>query len=104
MRIGESIKAARMIARLSQEDLADAIGSSRVTISKYETGRFLPSVPALQKIASALHTTPAALTGADEQEDPPEMVELIAQARRAKPEHIRAAAEMLKALYEVKKA
>ena len=36
---------------LSQQDLADAIGVSRKTISTVETGRFTPSVVIALKIA-----------------------------------------------------
>lgn len=63
MSIGENIKTARKALGLSQDDLAETIGANRVTISKYETGIYLPSVPALQRLADALNTTPAILTG-----------------------------------------
>lgn len=65
MSIGENIRHARRANNMSQDDLADAIGANRVTISKYETGGYLPSVPALKRIADALGTTPAALSGED---------------------------------------
>ena len=55
---------------MSQDELAEHIGSNRVTISKYENGAYLPSVPALQRIADALFTTPAALSGKDEDAPP----------------------------------
>ena len=65
MSIGENIRQARHAQNMSQDDLADAIGANRVTISKYETGGYLPSVPALKRIADALGTTPSALSGED---------------------------------------
>ena len=109
MNIHDNIKQARLNLKMSQDDLADAIGASRVTISKYENGHFLPSVTALQKIAVALNTTPAALTG--ESETPPpfsdEVAELVAIAKRAKPAHVLAAAQLLRTLTdesEIKKA
>ena len=37
--------------KLSQQDLADAIGVSRKTISTVETGRFTPSVVIALKLA-----------------------------------------------------
>jgi transcriptional regulator with XRE-family HTH domain len=55
---------------MSQDELAEHIGANRVTVSRYETGEFLPSVPALQRIADALFTTPAALAGNDEDAPP----------------------------------
>lgn len=108
MNINDNIKRARMALHMTQDDLADAIGASRVTISKYENGHFLPSVPALEKLASVLGTTPAALTDTDP--TPPlseEVAELVAIAKRAKPAHVLAAAQLLRTLTdesEIKKA
>lgn len=41
----------RLQQKLSQQELADAIGVSRKTISTVETGRFTPSVVIALKIA-----------------------------------------------------
>lgn len=111
MTIGENIKNARKMLGMSQDDLADAIGANRVTISQYETGKYFPSVPALQRLAEALQTTPTKLTG-EESDDrweeserirrDPNLRILFDQALKATPEHIRAAAAMLKALEGVK--
>lgn len=43
--------------KLSQQDLADAIGVSRKTISTVETGRFTPSVVIALSIAQYFDTT-----------------------------------------------
>jgi transcriptional regulator with XRE-family HTH domain len=107
MTIGERIRTLRKSLNMSQDDLADAIGANRVTISKYETGGYLPSIPALDRLATALHTTPSFLSGSvtnDKWEESerirrdPNLRILFDQALNAKPEHIRAAAAMLKAL------
>lgn len=109
MSIGEKIKELRKALGMSQDDLAEAIGANRVTISRYETGMYYPSVPALERLAVALRTTPSNLTGnADVKDEKWEISEMIrrdpdfrilfAQAKKAKPEHIRAAAAMLKSL------
>jgi transcriptional regulator with XRE-family HTH domain len=109
MTMGERIKQLRKGLGMSQDDLADAIGANRVTISRYETDTYYPSVPALERLAVALRTTPSKLTGGtDEDSDKWELSEsirrdpnlrmLFGQARKAKPEHIRAAAAMLKSL------
>ena len=68
MSLGERIKAARKALNLSQDDLAEAIGANRVTISKYENGKFLPSVTALEKLADVLQLSPSELTGRIETE------------------------------------
>ena len=39
---------------LSQEQLAEAVGVARQTVSKWETGETIPDVPSLQKLAIAL--------------------------------------------------
>ena len=70
MSIGDNIRQARKAVGMSQDELAEHIGANRVTVSRYETGEFLPSVPALQRIADALFTTPAALSGNDEDAPP----------------------------------
>ena len=107
MSIGQNIKEARKALGTSQDALADAIGANRVTISRYETDSYLPSVPALEKLAVALRTTTGKLTGSTEDERlelsellrrDPDLRMLFAQAAKAKPEHIRAAAAMLKSL------
>ena len=107
MTIGENIRSARKALKMSQDELAEKIGANRVTITKYETGAYLPSVPALQRIAMALQTTPTKLTGEETNERweeserirrDPNLRILFDQAMKATPEHIRAAAAMLKAL------
>lgn len=59
MGVGENIKTARKVAKLSQSDLAKAIGSTKSTISKYELGRREPSLDIINRIAQATGFTPA---------------------------------------------
>lgn len=114
--IGENIRAARKSLGMSQDSLAEAIGANRVTISKYENDAYLPSVPALERLAIALNTTPAKLSEsiAPEETEPDEEDEadrirerlrrdpsfriLFSAAENVKPEHLEAAARMLQAL------
>ena len=53
MHIGRKIKSARKLKRITQEDLAAAIGVSDKSISAYESNRTSPPLPVLEKIASA---------------------------------------------------
>lgn len=110
--IGENIRTARKALGMSQDDLAEAIGANRVTISKYENGGYLPSVPALERLASALKTTPAQLSGNVQEEEPEDEVDrirkrlrhdpsfriLFSAAEKVKAENMQAAAAMLRAL------
>ncbi|MBR5475517.1 MAG: helix-turn-helix transcriptional regulator [Bacteroidaceae bacterium] len=46
-----NIRVERAIVRISQQQLADAIGVSRQTINAIETGKFVPSTLLALKIA-----------------------------------------------------
>ena len=52
--IGANIRRARTRRRLTQDDLAQAVHTTRQTISNYETGRSRPDVETLQLLADAL--------------------------------------------------
>jgi len=52
--IGERIKAARIIAGLSQEDLGEKLGITKMAISKYETGAVTPNSTVLIALSKAL--------------------------------------------------
>ena len=64
MNIGEKIKALRTKLDLTQEELADAAGTTKQTIHKYETG-IIANIPAskVKALADKLDTTPAFLMG-----------------------------------------
>ena len=51
---GNTIKALRELNRLTQADLAERIGVSSKTISKWETAKGLPDISLLQPLAQAL--------------------------------------------------
>lgn len=52
--IGERLKLARMMARLSQQELAERAGVSKMAISKYENNQMMPGSEVLLKLAQAL--------------------------------------------------
>lgn len=54
MTVSEKIQEARSKAGLTQQQLADAIGTTMQNISQYERGIRTPKIKALQKIADAL--------------------------------------------------
>ncbi len=53
-KLGKKIKLARVELDLNQTELAEKIGAKQKSISHYETGFSLPSLPTLSKIATAL--------------------------------------------------
>ena len=55
--LGQKIRAARMSAGLSQEQLAEMVGLTSQHISHTEVASTKISLPALIKIANALHTS-----------------------------------------------
>lgn len=63
---GEIIKARRKELRMTQQQLADAIGTHKATISRYESG-YIDKLPAeaLTPIAHALQCSPLFLIGVD---------------------------------------
>lgn len=52
--IGERIKLARLMARMSQQQLADCVGVSKMAVSKYESGQMMPGVEVIQKLGDVL--------------------------------------------------
>lgn len=69
--VGDNIKKRREALGFSQVDLADAIGETKQTIWKYESGTVtnIP-LPKVEAIAKALSCSPNELTGWSAQKDP----------------------------------
>jgi transcriptional regulator with XRE-family HTH domain len=57
MTIGEAIKTMRIVAGLSQDQLAQECGLSRNSIQRYEAEAIMPRMPQLKKIAAVFHLT-----------------------------------------------
>lgn len=114
--IGNRIAEIRRQRGLNQDELAELSTLSRISIARYETGKIEPGAQALGRIADALEVSTDVLLGrTDEQEELTESDILRERLRRdpnyrmlfdaaesAKPEHIRAAAAMLKSLEGMK--
>lgn len=62
---GEKIRLARKARRMSQDDLADILGTDRETISKYENGVHEMGITTFIQIARALEMNPAELLPED---------------------------------------
>jgi transcriptional regulator with XRE-family HTH domain len=49
--VGQNIKKYRILAGLTQKELAEALGKKAMTIMRYESGRIFPPIPVLDEIA-----------------------------------------------------
>lgn len=111
--IGDAIRRKRKERGISQQELAELASLNYVTISKYESGKVEPGAKALARIATALDVTTDELLGRTEEQEEdaediwqlrerlrrdPDFRLLFSAADKATPDHIRAAAQMLKAL------
>lgn len=66
--LGKRIKEARIERHFTLDNLSDAIGLNKSTVSRYERGEIdNPKLPVIQAIASALHTNPSWLIGKSEE-------------------------------------
>lgn len=66
MTIGDRISVIRRQRNMTQEELAEKLGVTKATISKYELGRRQLRVEQLEAIASALNTNAENLIGCGE--------------------------------------
>lgn len=57
MSVGDRIKELRVSKKLTQSELADAVGLTYIQIGRYEKHKSNPSADVLQKIAEILSTT-----------------------------------------------
>lgn len=63
MDITESLKSIRKQYKMTQEDVAKFLGISRSGYTYYETGKSLPSIDVLKKLAAIYDTTIDAVVG-----------------------------------------
>lgn len=61
--IGERIAYARELCDMKQKDLAETVGITNATMSKYENNINIPNADILAKLASALNTSTDYLVG-----------------------------------------
>lgn len=66
MNIGEQIKKYRKEAGLSQKELGERLGVSQQHIAQYESGKRIPKIETIIKIATALDISPFEVISVDE--------------------------------------
>ena len=69
MRLGENIRAYREKAGLTLRELADAVGVTHATLSRYETGKSTPRYDILKQIARAVGVDDVYYLYGDEDQD-----------------------------------
>ncbi len=67
-KMGERIKTLRYKKSMTLGDLANIVGVSKTSISKYENDKATPKAEILEKLALALDTTPAYIMGWEDEE------------------------------------
>jgi len=65
-RFAERLKTLRLKAKLSHEQMADALGTTPTTIYRWESGKIQPHILDLPKIAAVLRISKARLILPDE--------------------------------------
>ena len=58
MTVGEKIKSLRLGLCMNQEEFAKLVGSNRETVCRWETGKGVPSVKSIKKIANFINIDP----------------------------------------------
>jgi len=86
MTLGEKIRKVRK-GKMTQAELAEAIGVHEMTIRRWELGKNFPDVGALQKIASVLSIPLIELTDDDATPPPPVKQELPINNTKEHKEH-----------------
>lgn len=98
MTLAEKLLALRTEKELSQEDLAEQLGVSRQSVSKWETGQSVPDLDKIIKLADLFGVTVDELVREGERPQPPEpKVIYVERERKAD----RTAAQKLGIVFEV---
>ena len=66
MQFNEKLRSARLTSGLTQEQLAEKVFVSRVTVSKWETGRGYPNLDSLKQLSRLFGISLDELLGSDE--------------------------------------
>ena len=78
----DRLKAIRESRGLTQDALADRVGTSKQVISRYENGGRVPKITMAQKLADALNVSLKELSGEDEESQRESTVPKTEEARR----------------------
>ena len=103
--VGIRIRTMRKSRRMTQEDLARAIGQSASSITMYETGRRSPDYETLEALADTFNVPLASLVSDDVQEPSPAASDdirlLIRGLNKLSPEQIAQAKNVFRAMFAI---
>jgi transcriptional regulator with XRE-family HTH domain len=102
--LGKTARAARLLAKLTQADVAERVGIATEVYGRLERGAMLPSAPTLRKLCSALRADANALLGlksglplvsvdepaSEKEEESPRVRQVLRQLRRLTPTQLNA--------------
>lgn len=77
MTFGEKLKQARKGKKLTQRELADAVGAKHNSISDWEKDKCRPDMDTIELLCGVLEITPTYLVGSQNNNKPNEIVENI---------------------------
>jgi transcriptional regulator with XRE-family HTH domain len=94
--IAERLVQLRKELNISQYKLAKLSGISQAGLSDIELGKKQPTVQTLEKILQALNVSWADFFSSESPSMPPELVQLLNEARELTPEQVRVLTEFIK--------
>ncbi len=83
MNIGPIITEKRKEKKITQQELADFIGVSKASVSKWETGQTYPDITSLPMLAAYFNVSIDSLLGYESQLDPKEIQHIYASLKGA---------------------
>ena len=100
LKIGDQLRALRMIKNLTVQQLADSINISQSYMSRFENNNAIPDIVMLYRILNALGTDLSTFFAPEFKDMPADLIQLIATVKTLSPE---ARIELNKFLVIVKK-
>lgn len=93
VKVGQTIRHARIAANMTQMELADSMGVSYQAVSNWERGNSMPDISKLEQLCDILHISVAQLLGQDDPQT--ETVEKLIKKEEVEPEALLEVAPIL---------
>ncbi len=96
--LGKRIQYFRKLHKMTQEQLAENIGIETSSLSNIECGKYYPTAENLERIASALNTTPQIIFQFEQPKEPTDLLIEINELLNKNPDRIKDIYKIIKAL------